>query len=186
MNLDNLIDLAMENLIVTIVVAIVVVFIIFRLVRTARMYLGQKSYVKKARKLDRKKFNGMNLIQKTTRKRKKESNSFNKLRGRAKKWVKRYFGYKMEELPVFVRYSYGKLFKRSRHKLFIIIKNEKKTLKKINMKKGLRQIIDTTNKYACLDEMINFLHNLPEAIIEQQEYDIYAGDEDILITYQIK
>ena len=54
------------------------------------------------------------------------------------------------------------------------------------MKKSVKSVIDVTNKYSCLDEMITFLHNLPEAILEKQEYDIYAGDEDIMITYQIK
>ena len=187
MNFQSLLDLAQENLIPTIVIGAIVIFIIFRLFRTARIYLGMKSYVRKARKLDRKKFNGLTLVEKTSRKRKKDTNSFKKLRGSSKKKVRKYLNHKFEELPVFVRYSHGKLLKRSHQKLRIIIKNEKKTLKKISMKKAQKQIIDITNKYECLDEVIVFLHNLPEAIVEQQEYDIFVGEEDeIIISYQVK
>ncbi len=186
MSFDSLIQWVTENLITAIIVGAVVIFILFRLFRTARMYLGMKSYVKKAKKQDRKKFNGLVLVDKISKKRKKETNAFNKLRGGAKKKVRKYLTHKFDELPVFTKYSHGKLLKRSKEKLIIIIKNERKTLRKIRMKKSIKQVIDVTNKYQCLDEMITFLHNLPDAILDQQEYDIYAGDEDILITYAIK
>ncbi len=68
----------------------------------------------------------------------------------------------------------------------IIVKNERKTLKKIKMKKGMKQLIEITNKYECLDEVIAFMHNLPEAILEDQDYDIFVSEADIMITYVIK
>jgi len=187
MNFQELIDLAIENWLYTLIIGIIVLFILFRLLRTARMYLGAKGYVRKAKKLDRKKFNGINLVDKIQKKRKKETNSFKKLRGGAKKKVRKYLNHKFDELPVFIRYSYGKLFKRSNDKLMIVIKNERKTLKKIRLKKGIKHVIEATNKYDCLDEMILFLHNLPDAILEQQEYDVYVpGENEVLIAYQIK
>ena len=186
MNFSDLIDLAMENLIVTVVVLVVGVFIIFRTIKTARMYLGAKSYVKKARKLDKRKFNGHDLVSKTARRRKRDSNSFNKLRSRAKKWVRKYFAHKMDELPIITKYSKGKLFKRSNNRLIIILKNERKTIKKIPIKKAQKQLLDLTNKYNCLDEMITFLHNLPEVILDDSDYDVFIGEEELLLTYIIK
>jgi septum formation topological specificity factor MinE len=186
MSLESLIDLAVQNPIIAAVVVIVVLFILFRSIRTARMYLGAKSYVKKARKLDKRKFNGLDLVSKTARRRKRDSNSFNKLRGRAKKWVRRYFSHKMDELPIITKFSRGKLFKRSNNRLIIIVKNERKTIKKITMKKAQKELLNLTNKYECLDEMITFLHNLPEVILDDQEYDVYIAGDELVLSYIIK
>lgn len=186
MDFQSLLDLIMENLIVSIVVIAVILFIFFRTIKTARMYLGAKSYVKKARKLDRRKFNGHDLVSKTARRRKRDTNSFNKLRGRAKKWVRRYFAHKIDELPIITKFSRGKLFKRSNNRLIILLRNSKKTIKKIPMKKAQKQLLDLTNKYNCLDEMITFLHNLPECILDDQEYDVFIGEDELLLTYIIK
>ena len=184
--LDTIIQFYTDNLLYAAIGTIIALFIIFRLFKTARIYLGTKSYVRKSKKLRKKKFNGILLTDKIKKKRKKNTNEFSKLRGRGKKLVKKYFNYKLEELPVITRYSYGKLLKRSKKKLMIIVKNDRKTLKKINMKKGLKNLIQVTNKYQCLDEVIHFLHNLPDAILEQQDYDIYVGEEEISIGYVIK
>ena len=186
MTLDELLQLAMDNLVYTIVGGLLILFILFRIYKTMTIYLGAKRYVKKSKKLRRKKYNGTLLIDKVEKKRKKGTNSYKKLRGRAKKKVKRYFNYKLEELPVITRYSYGKLFKRSKDKIMIFARNEKKIVKKVKIKKGLKNLIDMTNKYECLDETIQFLHNLPDAILEQQDYDIYVSEQDISIGYKIK
>ena len=186
MDFGAFIDMALENWMYTIVIGAIVIFILIRLIKTARMYLGAKSYVKKARKLDRKKFNGLQLIEKIAKKRKKNTNSFGKLSHRGKKLVRKYLTHKIDELPIITKYAKGKLFKRSNNKLNIIIKNQKKTLKKITMKKAMKQLLEVTNKYECLDEMITFLHYLPDAILDDQDYDIYIGDQEVLITYQIK
>lgn len=186
MNFQQIIEAAMNNLPVTIAVILVFGFLLLRIFKTARMYLGAKSYVKSAIKLDRKKFNGLQLVDKTKRKRKKESNSFNKLRQRAKNQVRKYFEHKLEELPVFTAYAHGKLFKRSSNNLSILIKRDKKVLKKITNRKGMKNLLEAVNKYQCLDEMVIFLHNLPEAILESNEYDIYCDMQDITITYAIK
>ncbi len=186
MSIENLIELAMENLVITIVGAVLILFIIFRMYKTFRIHLGAKKYVRKSKKLRKKKWNGIQLVDKIQKKRKKGTNSYNKLRGRGKKRVKKYFNYKLEELPVITRYSYGKLLKRSSDKLVIFARNERKIVKKVGVRKGLKNIIDLTNKYQCLDEMIHFLHNLPEAILEQQDYDVYINEQDISIGYMIK
>ncbi len=186
MAFDDLIQLAMDNLLYTGIGIAVILFIFFRLWKTIRIHIGAKRYVKKARKLRKKKWNGIQLVDKVQRKRKKGTNTYNKLKGGGKKRVKKYFSYKVEELPVITKYSYGKLLKRSSDKLIIFARNERKIVKKVVIKKGLKNIIDITNKYQCLDEMIHFLHNLPEAIMEQQDYDIFLSEQDISIGYKIK
>jgi len=186
MTFDDLIQLAMDNPLIAIIGALLIMFIIGRIYMTFKIHLSAKRYVKKSKKLRKKKYNGIQLVDKVEKKRKKGTNSYKKLRGRAKRKVKKYFNYKLEELPVVTRYSYGKLFKRSRDKLMIFARNEKKIVKKVKIKKGLKNLIDLTNKYECLDETIQFLHNLPEAILEQQDYDVYISEQDISIGYKIK
>ncbi len=184
--IDTIIQFYTDNLLYAGIGTVIALFILFRLFKTAKIYLGTKSYVRKSKKKRKKKFNGIQLTDKIQKKRKKNTNEYSKLRGRGKKLVKKYLNYKLEELPVITRYSYGKLLKRSKKRLIIIVKNDRKTLKKVNMKKGLKNLIQTTNKFHCLDELIHFLHNLPEAILEQQDYDIYIGEEGISIGYVIK
>ena len=183
---DTIIQFYSDYLLYAIAGTVITIFIIIRLYKTARIYLGIKSYVKKSKKLRKKKFNGILLTDKIKRKRKRNSNEYENLKGRGKKLTKKFFNYKLEELPVITRYSYGKLLKRSNKKLIIIIKTERKTLKKLQMKKGLKNMIQVTNKYNCLDELIHYLHNLPEAIIKQKDYDISIGDEDVSIGYVVK
>lgn len=184
--MDQFIDLIQTNPIVAIIVAFVVIMILWRSYKTMRIYLGAKGYIKKSRKLRKKKFNGLLLIDKIKRKRKKNTNSYNKLKGSAKKKVKRYVSYKVEELEVAVRYSYGKMLRRSKEKMFILVSKEGKIVKKIKMNKAQKMIIDVTNKYSCLDEMIVFLHELTESILEQQDYEIYCDEGEVLLSYQIK
>lgn len=184
--LDTIIQFYTDNLIIALAVTLVIILIITRLFKTASIYLGTKRYVKKSKRLRKKKYSGLVLTEKIKKKRKKNTNTYKKLRGRGKKLTKKYFTYKIEELPVITRFSYGKLLKRSKKRIFIIVKNERRTLKKIKMKKAFKSFIQITDKYECLDEFIHFLHNLPEAILEQQEYDIFVGDEDLSIGYVIK
>ena len=186
MNFDRLVQLALDNIIITVVVGVIVIFILYRMMRTARMYLGAKSYVRKAQKQDKKKYNGLTLVEKTSKKRKKGTNSFKKLRNRGKKWVRKYLTHKFDELPIITKFSRGKLFKRSNNRLLILVKNERKTLKRMNMKKGMKQLITVINKYECLDEAITFLHYLPQAILNEEEYDIFFGEDGLILTYQIK
>lgn len=173
--------------IVPIVLGLLILYLLIkRLNKTAKIYLGMKKYVKQAIKLDRKKFNGLQLVDKIKRKRKRHSNSFQQLRGRAKRFTRRYFAHKIEEIPVFTRYTHGKLFKRSKSKVAVYIKQGKKTQEKIYMKHGVKRLIEATNHHHCLDEMITFLHYLPDAILEQRPYDIYVAATDVTITYQVK
>jgi len=184
--MDKFIDLVMSNPIVAAVSGVIVLFILFRLYKTMRIYLGAKGYIRKSKKLRKKKFNGLLLNDKIRKKRKKNTNAYNKLKGSAKKKVKKYVTYKVEELEVAVRYSYGKLFRRSKEKLLILVTREGKTLKKIKPKKAVKTILDTMTKYTCVDEMIVFLHELTDAILEQQEFDLYCDESEVMLTYTIK
>jgi len=186
LTLEKIIETIMENWQISIAVAVISVFIIFRVSKTMSMYLGAKKYAKKSRKLRRKKHNGLLLVDKIKKKRKKNTNSYNKLKGRGKSLVKKYLAFKMVELHMITKFSYGKLLKRSNDKLIIFVKNEKKIVKKISKKKGVKDLINLTNKYSCLNETIQFLHNLSEAILEQQEYEIYLSEQQLTMGYMIK
>ena len=186
MTIDSIFQLAMDNLIYTGIILNVVGFIISRMWKAYRIHLGTKKYVKKAQKLRMKKWNGIQLVDKIHKKRKRGTNSYIKLKGSGKKLVKKYFSYKRKELPVITKYSYSKLLKKSSDKLIIYIRNERKIIKKVNIKKGVKNIIDLTNKYHCLDEMIHFLHNLPDALMDQRDYNIYINERNISIGYMIK
>ncbi|MBN2604430.1 MAG: hypothetical protein JXR62_01245 [Bacilli bacterium] len=184
--LESIIEWYANNLLLASLASFVMYMILYRSYKTARIYVAAQSYVKKSKKLRKKKYNGILLVENIQKKRKKNTNSFQKLKRRAKNQVRKYFNYKLEELPVIRKYSYGKLLKRNNKRIVIIIRNEKKILKKIYMAKGLKHLIDATNKYECLNEMILFLHNLPDALLEKQDYDIYLNEQEVLIGYDVK
>jgi len=184
--LETFIDFYMENYIIASVVTSIVFFILYQLLRSANRYLDIKSSVKKSKRLRKKKYNGIILTEKLRKKRKKHTNSYQKLKGSGKKLTKKYFTYKMSELQSVTNYSYGKLFKKSNKNLIIVVRHGKKTLQKIKMKKGLRNMIQLTNKQNCLDEFIHYLHDLPEAILDKQDYDILVGVEGVSISYIVK
>jgi len=186
MDIETLLTYFFDYFVPIILGLLILYFISRRLLKTAKMYLGMKAYVKKAIKLDRKKFNGLVLVDKIKRKRKRRTNSFQSLRGSAKRNVRKYFIHKVEEIPVFTRYTHGKLLKRTKAKVVFYIKQDSKTLDKFTMKQGPKQLIDCTNQHNCLDEMITFLHHLPDAILEKRDYDIYTAASDTTITYQLK
>ena len=184
--IETILEFYSDNFIIALIVTVMTLLILIRLFKSARIYLGIKSYIRNTKKLRKKKFNGILLTEKITKKRKKNTNQYSKLKSKGKKLVKKYFTYKLEELPVITRYSYGKLLRRSKKKIVIIVKNEHKTIKKVSMKKGLKNLLQLTDNYKCLDELIYFLHNIPEAILKQQDYGVFIGEEEISIGYLIK
>lgn len=184
--LETIIEWYANNLLLASLASLVFYLISYRLYKTAMIYVNAQSYVKKSKKIRKKKYNGILLVEKIQKKRKKNTNTFHDLKRKAKNQVRKYFTYKLEELPVIRKYSYGKLLKRNNKRVVIIIRNEKKILKKMYMTKGVRHLIDATNKYNCLNELILFLHNLPDALLEKQDYDIYLNEQDVLIGYDVK
>ena len=186
MTLSEIITFTLDNIVPIVLGLLILYLILRRLNKSAKMYLGMKKYVKQAIKLDRKKFNGLELVDRIKRKRKRHTNAFQFLRGSAKRDVRKYFAHKAEELPVFTRYTYGKLFKRSKHSLTLYIKQGKKTQEKWACKQGAKKFLEVTNQDHCVDELITFLHHLPDANLEKRPYDIYVAASDTNITYQIK
>ena len=156
------------------------------MVRSARRHLAMKNFVKKSLKLDRKKFNGEQLVHKIRRKRKRKTNSFQYLRGSARRAVRKYFNHKTDELPVVTKYANGGLFKRSNNKLVLYVKQGRRTLDKYTLKKSSKPLIDSTNSHNCVDEMILFLHQLPDAIIDNKPLELYSESNGVHLTYQIK
>ena len=186
MDIGSIIRYALDHIVPVVLILAIVFLLCRRLYKTAKSRLAMKSYLKQAEKLDKKKFNGLNLVEKIKKKRKKHTNSVKDLRGRAKKWVKQYITHKSEEIPVVVRYAKGKMFKRSKDRITITISNGRKTLSKITFKKGTKQLIDSINEYECVNEMVTFLHYLPQAILSAENYDIYVEGSEVSISYYIK
>ena len=79
-----------EYLPYTIFVALIIIFILYRSFKSVKMYMGARSYVRKSKRLRKRKYNGLVLVEYTQKKRKKNTNNFAKLRRRAKKKVKKY------------------------------------------------------------------------------------------------
>lgn len=186
MDLTAILDTLFSIVLPIFLVLIITYLIGRRMIKTAKSHLNMKRFVKQAIKLDRKKFNGLQLVDKVKHRRKRRSNRFADLRSRGKRYVRRYFIHKSEELPVFVRYTRGKLLKKSHSKLRFYIKQDNKTLGKVTLKQGPRDLIELSNDFHCLNELITFLHHLPDAILEQRPYDIYVPSTDATISYQIK
>ena len=185
-DVNTLLEQFQTNPIPVIIIGFILIVVIWRAFRTASIYLGAKGFVKKSNKLRRKKYSGVLLNEFTEKKRARNTNSYKKLRRRAKNKVEAYFKYKEDELPGITNYANSKMLKRNRKKLIIFVSNGRKKIKRIQMKKAFKNFVELTNKYDCLDEFVLYLHNLPEAILNHQDYDIYIEEHDISIGYEIK
>ena len=171
---------------VFLLVAFFLVLVIIRIIASIRINAGAHSYIKRANKLRRKKFNGPDLISYISDKRRRGPNTYRRLKANAKGRVQKFFQYKEEELPALVNFSHGKKKKKNRGKLIIFVTNGHRKMIKIRMGRTLKEFINLTNKFECLDEFIHFLHNLPEAILKNQQYDIYIPEHEVSIGYEIK
>lgn len=171
---------------VFLIIAFIVILVIIRLFNRMRINAGAKSYIKKASKLRRKKFNGPDLIEYTTHKRKGGSNTYKKLKTNAKGKVEKFFQYKEEELPALVNFMYAKRKKKNKKKLVVFVTNGQRKMIKIGLGKTVKEFIQVSNKFDCLDELIRFLHDLPNAILKQKDYDIYIPEHEVSIGYEIK
>jgi len=186
MTLSDVLQFVIDNIIFVVLGLIVLFLVLKRLNKSAKMYLRMKKYVKQTKKLNQRRFNGLTLVDKIKRKRKRHTNDFRHLRRRPKREVRKYLAHKMEEIPVLTRYSYGKLFKRSKNKAMFYLKLGKRNKSKWTAKHGVKHWIELSDEYACIDEMIVFLHHLPEAILDKRDYEMHIEATDITITYQIK
>lgn len=171
---------------VFLVIVFFLVLVAIRIINNMRIDAGAKSYIKRANKLRRKKFNGQDVIEYTSYKRKGGSNTYKKLKNNAKSRVEKFFQYKEEELPALVNFSHGKRKKKNKKKLVIFVTNGQRKMIKIGLGKSIKEFIYLTNKFECLDELIKFLHNLPEAILNHQEYEIYIPEHEVTLGYEIK
>lgn len=169
-----------------IIIGFIVLLVIIRIYNTIRIDKGAKSYIKRASKLRRKKFNGPDLIEYTAHKRKGGSNTYKKLKSNAKSRVEKFFQYKEEELPAIVNYVHSKRKKNNKKKLVVFVSNGQRKMIKLRIGKTVKEFIHLTNKFECLDEFIRFLHDLPDAILKQKKHDIYIPEYEVSIGYEIK
>lgn len=184
MSIDEI--LSQINNPVFVVIAFIFILVIIKVINNIRINQGAKSYIKRANKLRRKKFNGPDLIEYTAMKRRRGSNTYRRLKGNAKSKVDKYFQYKEEELPALVTFSYGKKRRKTRKKLVIYLTNGHHKIIKIKMGKTVKELVNLSNKFECLDEIIRFLHNLPDAILNKKEYSLYIPEHEATLGYEIK
>ena len=153
-----------------------------------RMWFNFKSnrYLDKAKKLRDKKYNGIELVKTTQEKRKKQTNCYKRLKNSAKKKVDHYFDYKTKEIPNIFNFVENNSLKPSKKILYIVFRNDQKIISKQPIEIGYRQLIKNSDRFDCLDQIILFLHHLPEALLAQKEYDVYIEDEDMIITYEVQ
>lgn len=145
-----------------------------------------KRYLDKAKKLRDKKYNGIELVKTTQDKRKKQTNCYKRLKNTAKRKVDHYFDYKTKEIPNVFNFVENNSLKPSKKILYIVFKNDQKIISKQPIEIGYRQLIKNSDRFDCLDQIILFLHHLPEALLAQKEYDVYIEDEDMIITYEVQ
>ena len=171
---------------VFIVIGFIIILLVLRIFNNYRVNAGAKSYIKRANRLRRKKFNGPDLIEFTSQKRRGGSNTYKKLKTNAKGRVEKYFQYKEEELPALVNFVYSKYKKKNKRHLTIFVTNGKRKMIKIKLGKTVKEFIQLANKFDCLDELIRFLHNLPDAILKHQKLEVYIPEHEVSIGYSIK
>lgn len=184
--MDQMMLLIQENLLITAIIALILLFIIFRLIKNMHFYLSSARYARKAKRLRKKKYNGILLVEKIRKRRKKHTNNFKKLRRKGKKLTKKYLDYKAEELPIIAKYADSKVLKSSRRQLLIVVSQDGKVKKKYKLKKGSKQFINIIDTYNCLDEFIEFLHKLPDTMMNDEDLDFYIEEDGIRIGYTLK
>lgn len=184
--MDQVILLIRENLLISAVIALFIIIIIVRTIKHMHFYMSSARYVRKAKKLRRKKFNGVLLVERIRKRRKKHTNSYKKLKRKGKKLTKKYLDYKAEELPIVAKHADSKVLKTSRRQLLIVIYQDGKVKKRYKLKKGSKQLINIIDTYDCLDEFIEFIHQLPDAILHDEDLEFILDDETTRIGYILK
>lgn len=175
-----------ENLLITIAIGLLIVFLIIRSIKHMHFYMSSARYARKARRLRKKKYNGVFLVDKLKKRRKKHTNNFKKLKRKGKKLTKKYLEYKAEELPILTKYIHSKVLKASRRELLIVAMHGTKTKKKYKLKKGAKQFINIIDTYDCLDQFLVFLHELPDAMASDMDLNFYLEADDVTISYMFK
>ena len=74
----------------------------------------------------------------------------------------------------------------SRRQLLIVVYQDNKTKKKYKLKKGAKQFINIIDTYDCLDQFIEFLHKLPDTMLNDEDLEFYIEEHNILIGYTLK
>lgn len=183
--LDNYFAFWTENLFLSIFIHFFLILLCRRLINNFRSYFGTKGFAEKSNRLRRKKFNGIDLVKLIKRKDKKKRNTYKEMPRSVKIKVEDYFRYKENELPGVTNYSFGKMFKKSKHHVLVYVSDGNKRLMSIKMKGAHKKFIKLSNEHECLDDIIVYLHHLPEAILNRQNYIITLRGKHISIGYEI-
>ncbi|MGS0973349.1 MAG: hypothetical protein ACVCEJ_09030 [Candidatus Izemoplasmataceae bacterium] len=184
--MDQVFVIIQDNLLISIIIGLIIVFIIYRIFKNLHFYMSSARYAKKAKRLRKKKYNGILLVEKIRKRRKKNTNNFKKLKRKGKKLTKKYLDYKAEELPIIAKYADSKMLKSSRRQLLIVVYEDRKTKKKYKLKHGSKQFINIIDTYDCLDEFIEFLHKLPDTMINDEDLDFFVEKHGVTIGYVLK
>lgn len=175
-----------EYVLYTVLGILLLLFILNLVIRRLWFNFKSNRYLAKAKRLREKKYNGIELVKTTQDKRRKNTNCFKRLKGSSKKKIEHYLDYKTKELPNIFNFVENNSLKPSKKILYIVFKNDQKIVSKQPIEIGYRQLIRNSDKFDCLDQIILFLHHLPDALLAQKEYDVYIEDEDMIITYEVE
>ncbi len=170
-------------LIVAMIIGAVFAFIVLGMI-SKRLLL--RRFVKKHRRLAKKKFNGELLLDKIANKRKSEENTYKQLRGSAKKKVKKYFDFKVKQLYFTAMQASKTTFRIKRKRCLIKIVDVERGKEKRENYDSAKLFIKLSNKYSCLDELILFLDELPAYILEKQDFEYKIEESGTLLTYEIR
>lgn len=184
--MDQVLIIIKDNLLVSIIVGLIILFILFRIFKSLHFYMSSSKYARKAKRLRKKKYNGVLLVERIRKRRKKNTNNFKKLKRKGKKLTKKYLDYKAEEIPIIAKYADSKVLKSSRRQLLIVVYQDGKTKKKYKLKKGSKQFINIIDTYDCLDQFIEFLHKLPDTMINDEDLDFFIEKHGVTIGYTLK
>jgi len=158
--MDQLLLIIKDHLLVSIIIGIVLLFIIYRIIRSLHFYMSSSKYARKAKRLRKKKYNGVLLVEKIRKRRKKNTNNFKKLNRKGKKLTKKYLDYKAEELPIIAKYADSKVLKSSHRQLLIVVYQDGKTKKKFKLKKGSKQLVKTIHQYYRYLRLFRSIHRV--------------------------
>ena len=164
-------------------VALFILIILVLVITKKKRYF--KKTLKRFQKLRLKKFNGEKLIDKIEKKRKAGSNDFKKLNSTGKKLVKKYFKHKEKELAFTATYAAKSGLRYKYRKAFLQVSNQKNGRLATEDFMHAKGYIKLTNKYACLDEVILYLDELPLKILDGEAFEVKLNDE-IKLNYTIK
>ncbi len=167
-----------------IIAAVIVIILIFLYLGHRMRVLHLKRMIKRNRKASMKRYQATTILDKIEKKRKPESNDFKGLKGKGKKLVKQYLKHKHNEIKYIAIFKTRGRFKFKLKDCVLKITKEKQDRIKKETYKSLRDYIKLANKYECLDQLMVYLDELPQYMMDDGQFEYYLASHDVTLSYQ--